>query len=384
MLLDTLQQRRTETRAAADEIITRAADEQRDLTAAELADHQAKATQLREIEDEIERRMAEELAELRAAGARTPSEVEHRGGHALAAEIRALTTASPASFSPSEYASYFFDRLSATSVALRSGIRVIRTSRDSLVVPTWTTDTTSAWTSEAGTISSTDAAASSVTATPRKLAALQPVSNESLADANPSLLDAVSAGLVRSVGLKFDLGVYEGSGSAPEIRGLKNVVGITLDSSLGAAGAVPTTLDPVATAIGSLLTANAGDPVIVMHPRTWGTLIKIKEGTGSNKPVLQDSAGSGAQGVTRSIYGVPVYLSSQLSITETKGASTDCSSIYVYDPNEVIAVVREDVRVEIDSSRLFNTDQTELRAIMRADVVVPNPTAVVRIEGVRA
>ena len=49
------------------------------------------------------------------------------------------------------------------------------------------------------------------------------------------------------------------------------------------------------------------------------------------------------------------------------------------DPSRVVAVFRQDTRIELDRSRLFNTDQSELRAIMRADLIVPTPLAVVRI-----
>lgn len=44
--------------------------------------------------------------------------------------------------------------------------------------------------------------------------------------------------------------------------------------------------------------------------------------------------------------------------------------------------MRSDVRVEKDSSRLFNSDQSEIRAITRVDLVVPNPKSVVRVVGV--
>ncbi len=380
-LLDSLKAKRTEIRAAADLLITRAADEQRDLTADENREYQERVAELRDLDDRVEDLLVGQVRELRAATAHTSPSIENRGGELLATEIRALTTGAPASFSPSEYASFFIDKLSAQSVALRAGIRVVRTTRDSLVIPTWTTDTTSAWTAEGDAIVSTDAAASSITATVRKLAALQAVSNEAISDSNPSLLDAVSAGLVRSVGLTFDLGFFEGTGAAPQIRGLKNVVGITLDSTLGADGSVPANLDTIAGAIGTLLSANSGDPVIAMHPRTWGTLLKLKDLTAnSNKPLLSDATAS----APRQIFGRPVFLSSQLSITETKGGSADCSSIYVFDPASVVAVIREDVRVEIDRSRLFNTDQTELRAILRADVVAAHAAGIVRIQGVRA
>lgn len=385
-LIEDLRAKRTETRAAADSLLTRAADEARDLSVEESTEHQSRVAELRDLDDRIEGLLSDQVRELRAATVRTSSAIENRGGQALAAELRDLAgsgTTGGGAFTPSEFSGYFFDRLSAESVGLRSGFRVIRTGRDSLVVPRWTTDTTAAWTSEGAAITSTDADADLITATPRKLAGLQALSNESIKDSNPGLLDVAASGLVRAVALKLDLGFFEGSGSAPEIRGLKNVSGITAQS-MGAAGAVPTSLDPIADAIGALEAANSNASIIVMHPRSWLTLSKLKEATGSNKALLQNSAGSGSQGILRSLYGVPVLLSSQLSIAETVGANSDCSSIYVYEADQVVAVIREDVRVERDSSRLFNVDKSEIRAIMRADLVVPNPAAVVRITGVRA
>jgi hypothetical protein len=69
---------------------------------------------------------------------------------------------------------------------------------------------------------------------------------------------------------------------------------------------------------------------------------------------------------------------------ETAGTSTDTSSVYVYEADQVFAVFRQDTRVEVDSSRLFNSDKSELRAIMRATLAVPNPASVVRILGILA
>ncbi len=99
-------------------------------------------------------------------------------------------------------------------------------------------------------------------------------------------------------------------------------------------------------------------------------------------PAVLQEAPSGVTGhIERRLYGVPVYLSSQLSITETQGSSSVASSIYCYDASQVVVVMRSQTRVEKDSSRLFNSDQSEIRAIMRADLVVPNPKAVVRVLG---
>jgi HK97 family phage major capsid protein len=121
-----------------------------------------------------------------------------------------------------------------------------------------------------------------------------------------------------------------------------------------------------------------------MHPRTWKALLKLKEQTtGNNKPLLSESAGSPTGGIQRSLYGVPVYLTSQLSITETQGTSNDCSSAYVMQASEVVAVRRAEARIEVDSSRLFNQDMSEIRGILRFDLVVPNPKAVARIVGIK-
>jgi HK97 family phage major capsid protein len=166
------------------------------------------------------------------------------------------------------------------------------------------------------------------------------------------------------------------------ITGLKNVAGINT-VSMGTNGLTPINLDAYADSIATLESFNAEASVIVMHPRSWQTLIKIKEVTGSVKPLLQESAGAGTQGIQRSLYGVPVLLSSQLSITETQGTSTDCSSAYVYEADQLVLVARQETNVAVDSSRLFNSDQSEVRATARFDLVVPNSKAVCRILGIR-
>jgi HK97 family phage major capsid protein len=363
----------------------------------EMRDFQARAERLASNPRAIEH--MEENPQPRRDAKRTTD--EHRGGLWLAnqpairdasnrlraawgMEQRALVgsgTTGGGAFTPVDSKDFFWDFLAAQSVALRSGIATMQTERDSVIIPHALTDASSAWVAEAATITPSDPTAEQITATPRKLAALTQMSNEVLADSNPSVLDWVSRGLLRSLALKFDLGAFEGSGSSPEIRGLKNVSGIST-VSMGVNGAAPTNLDPFADAIGALEADNANASAIVMHPRTWKTLVKIKEVSGSAKALLQDEQGGAPNAPRRSLYGVPVFLSSQLSITETQGTATNASSAYVYAGDQVVAVLRQDARVELDSSRLFNSDQSELRCTMRADLVVPNPKAVCRILGI--
>ena len=302
-----------------------------------------------------------------------PTGPNAKRGTLFGLELRALAEGSGvgAVIAPDQWGPGFYDLLAAQSVLLKSGARVIRTERDAVHIPHITADPTAAFVAEAGTIAPSDPGYEDIVATPRKIATLQVISNELIADSNPDVVELLSMQVARALALKFDWAAFEGSGTAPEIRGMKNVAGITLDATLAAA---PTNLDVFATAIATLAGFNAKASAIVMHPRTWGTLIKLKEGTANNnKPLLLDTAGSGPSG---SLYGVPVYLSSQLSITEGAGAE---SSAYVYDASQVVAVFRQDTSIVLDRSRLFNTDQSELRAILRADFSAPNPKAIVRI-----
>lgn len=296
-----------------------------------------------------------------------------------------LTTPGTAggSFAPTEAADYFFDRLAAASVGLQSGFTQVGTIGARLAIPRILSDGAAAWTAEGEEITPSDPNADIVTATPRKLAALSYCSNELVADSNPSAQNAVADNLARSLALKLDRAFFEGSGTAPEIRGLKNQSGIQT-VSMGTDGAALTNLDPIADALGLLAEANATGSAIVMHPRNWRTLSKVKElTTGSNKPVLVDSSAAPTDGPRRTLYGAPVYLTPQLSATETQGSATSiANSIYVYDAAQVVFVLRDDTRIDVDRSVAFSSDRTAIRVTLRADMVLPNPASVVRILGV--
>jgi HK97 family phage major capsid protein len=354
----------------------------------EIGELTAKIDELAAADPNLQSRMTRSVIHGGVQDFTTPGGADDRGsgtlGEWFAGESRALAEGSGSGsyIVPEEYLPRVWDRLAAESVGLQSGFTVLETETDTLHVPKLTADAAAAWVAEAATISATDPTLSENIATPRKLAVLTQVSNELIADSNPRVLDVLFRNIFRSLGLKLDLGFYEGSGSAPEIRGLKNVSGIQ-SVSMGTNGAALTNLDPFADAIGLLEGENAEATAIVMHPRSWGALLKLKEQTsGNNKPLLQESAGSGSQGVDRRLYGVPVFLTSQLSITETQGSASNASSAYVYEAEEVIAVRRQEARVEVDRSRLFNTDQSEVRGILRWDVVVPNAKAICRIAGI--
>jgi hypothetical protein len=138
--------------------------------------------------------------------------------------------------------------------------------------------------------------------------------------------------------------------------------GIALEAPKTARGRRTVQLPPfVVEALRQLKTEQNKLRLILGEDWATGNFVFTGPSTTSIKPLVRDEAGGPTADVRRSIYGVPVYLTSQLSIVEAQGSGTNLSSSYVYEAKEVIAVMREDVRVELDRSRLFNSDQTEAR-----------------------
>jgi HK97 family phage major capsid protein len=302
----------------------------------------------------------------------------------FAGELRDMTTAGAlgGALVPSDYQLYVWDRLAAQAVALKAGPpTIIQTERHSILLPHLLTDATAAWVAENGTITEADPTGEQITVTPTKVATLTKFSRESATDSNPAIADMVANNLQRSIALAIDLGFYEGTGSSNQPTGLKNTSGI-LTQSMGTNGASPTHLDFLLTALSTLEAQNAdmSKVVIVAPARTVNDLFALKDS--QNRYLMSSVTAGGAS--ARSIEGVPIFTSNQLTLTETQGTSNAANSVYVYDASQVIVVKAHDVRVEATSEAYFSTDEIGIRCIARVGFAVPNPHAVVRIMGVLA
>lgn len=370
--------------SAAEAVATKGADAPELKAAEDLhKQYEAKQTELDQIQD-AKMRLFESDPSWRG-GRRGGDESGKGAGAWLAHEIKALASGAGVgqAITPVDQPDGFFDLLAPRSVGLASGFSILITERGEVSVPRLTADPQASWTEENQPITEDDPDGDSVTARPRKLAALTAVSSEVFTDSQPAALAVAERSLVRGVSLALDGGFYEGSGVAPQIRGLKNTPGIAV-IDLGANGDTLNDLDPFADALGALEGSNATGTAIVMAPRTWTSLMRLKETNDgiSIKPLIEQSGG-GTEPVRRAIFGVPVYVTSKLSVAETRGTSTDTSSIYIYEAAQIVAVRRLDAELAVDPFYGFNTDQVGIRVIARYDVVVPNPQAVARIRGVR-
>ena len=296
----------------------------------------------------------------RSSAAGRSGSVEHGGFAAwLQSTLVEGTAALGGHIVPPEHSDEIFSTLISRSVLLASGVRVIETSSDELHLPIIADDTAN-WTAEATAIAETQPVFSEVVARPRKLAAYVELSNELVADSSPAALSVVSDSFLRAMAAELDVGMFAGTGTAPQIRGLLNQ---TVPLPATAADVTIDDLDSVLEAFALIEAAGFEPTAVYMSPTSWAAFMGLKEVTGSIRPLLSEP--SLAERVRRNILGVPVYLSPAMPDTEILVAQSD----------QIVAVRREEARVEVSSDVAFREDVTAVRAVSRWDVVVPVPAA---------
>lgn len=293
-------------------------------------------------------------------------------------EQRAVSSAGNP-FLPAGQANTFYDRLRAAAVVLRAGPQILPLEDTTLRIPGLSASVSVSAIGENTAITPSDPTFTSVTLTPRKLAALTLAANEALDDSNPGLREIVANDLVRQTATTLDLQFLEGSGTAPNMRGFRNMSGTTSATIGGANGGTPT-LDDFATAVGTLETSNANleRAAWFMSGRTWSTVRKLKDS--QSRYQLSPDPGADA---SKSLFGVPVYLSSQIPTTETTGINTDTSHVILADMSQIVVGQRKQVEVALSTDYAFNADQTAIRVLGRFDIGVLNAAAVYLMLGVR-
>jgi len=128
------------------------------------------------------------------------------------------------------------------------------------------------------------------------------------------------------------------------------------------------------------LAANAKASALIMSARTFNTIRQLQD--------LQDRyqlAPDPSTAAPKQLFGVPVFVSSQLSNTETAGSSgAVCSYILAIDMSRVVVGQRESVSVLIDPYSLSATDQVVIRTTTRWGIALLDEEGVQIIAGVKA
>jgi HK97 family phage major capsid protein len=413
-LLDELRQRRATAREAGDAILTRAADEQRDLTADELAAHQAQVVAEREANDAIEAEHARELAEVRAAATRRPSGppadepvlsreqsvydwLQARGafdpaeeGLSLQRYLRGMATGhwdgadheralaegtigAGGALVPSPLSARVIDLARNATRVFQAGAITVPMTAQTLALARLTSEGSPAWKSENAAITAADLVFDRVTFTARTLVRTVLLSVELFEDADPSSEDVIARSFAGQMAVELDRVALLGTGTAPEPRGVLNQSGVTLTSH-GANGSTITTTtayDWHLDAAGVVRAANFTPTSHIQAPRTTTSLSKLREATTSAYLAAPPNM-------------LPMLVTKSVPINVTVGTSTDTSYIFTAQWDQLMVGIRTDFTLRFLGERyLADNLQYAFLAYLRADVQLAQPTAFVVDTGVR-
>jgi HK97 family phage major capsid protein len=405
-LLEQLRDQRGTARAAADEILTRAAAEGRDLTAEEFAEHTRQVTAEREAADSMEAERDRQLAEVRAMATRGRGQVLTREAAETARQFRAAIFAkNPA---PIEvYASNLADEwpedvpepvygrsgrvrvhtrdtlkstatqamgvdvygrivmhMVETSSLMRAGATVVTTETgEDLVVPRSTGFVTTNLTAEGASITESDPALSTVTLKAFKYANYFEVSSELANDSPTNLLDF----LARQAALSLGLGTTGYGNALINGAGTTEPRGLLLDAGTGVTGPAGT-----GTTLGTQGTANQGTDALwnligsVAEPYAEADSAAFIMRNASNVTVrkLRDTSGQPVNGLTdrRSILGYPVYVDPFMPAM----ANTNESIAFGAMDRYFVRIVNG-IRFERSDEFRFQNDLIAFRCIVRLD-----------------
>ena len=281
---------------------------------------------------------------------------------------------------PVQQANTLYDLLRAKSVVLAAGPRIVQMTSDVCRVPKILTSTTTAFYDEGDPLSSTEMTFSSVTLTARKIAAYSLVSNEVLADSVPDLRQVAGTDFAQAMANGLDAAFLAGSGTPPTPKGMRNFTSVGVTHA-GASGA-PLTLTMLEAQIARLEAANGNldRAAFFMAPRTW-TAIKAMVDDEGMFYLNQDPSGP----FKRSIFGVPVYVSSKISIAETVGGSgAVCSYAILADMDQVVVGRRQEITLAYSTDVAFGSDSTAIRATARFDIQPINILGIDVLDGITA
>lgn len=246
------------------------------------------------------------------------------------------------------------------SVALRVA-SVVTTISHEYRVPVLEGDGGAAWVAEGAEIPLTDAEMDEIVVVPSKVAGLRAISRELAEDSAPSAQSIVGEAVAQSIANAVDASFF-GSTVANGPSGLLSVTGVqTVDTG----GTIANT-DPFAEALSLSENEGAAVTAFVANPATVLQLAKVKKQTGSNEPLLGYDA---SQPTQRQVLGVPLIPCPAVAVGD----------VWAIPQAKVLVVLRDDVRLDVDRSRYFETDRIGIKATMRVGVAFPHAAAIVRL-----
>ncbi len=276
------------------------------------------------------------------------------------------TTSQPKAWLPEQVGDLVVVPVTAASVAMQATRVSTASDRvDSYAVPIVTADPSAAFVAEGAEIPTSDIELGEDRDIFHKIAGLTVISREMADDSSPDVAQQIGQGLARDIARRIDEAFFGTRASATlPFRGLGDITGVT-----EVAAAAWKNGDPFTEAVYRAQEVGAQVGAFVTNPGTALALAQLKEGTASNRDLLQPDPTSPT---VRRIAGVPLLVSPAVAEGVVWGLPND---------GRVLLVIRKDVDLRRDESRFFTSDQVAIRATLRITSLFGHSASIVKIQG---
>ena len=277
-----------------------------------------KAREAAAFEIECSQAVADKIGR-EARGVFVPNEVQQRD------LVVGTTTAGGHLVSTDLLASSFIDLLRNRMSVMRAGAQMLTGLQGNIAIPRMTGAATAYWVTEGNAPTESQQAFDQVTMSPKTVGAFTDLSRKLLLQSSVDVEGLVRRDLATVLGLEIDRVALNGSGSAPQPRGVLQTSGI--GAVVGGTNGLAPTWAHIVELWSDVAAANAdfGTTGFVTNSKVVGKLMTTEKATGTAQFVCPGFPD--ASGVT-SIAGARAVVSNQVPSNLTKGTSSGvCSAI---------------------------------------------------------
>ena len=303
-------------------------------------------------------------------------------------EFRAMTEGTLGSggyLVPTPLSGQIIDKVRNASVMIRAGARTIPMDTQTLSIARIAGDVTPQWHQESAALTASDMTFEKVTFTAQTLAALCSMSVELFEDASnidAVVMDAIS----RVLAIEWDRACLRGSGTLPELKGIRNQSNVVIDSTTFTtngsviSASAPTNAvgwDWLSKQVSALWGVNENPNAAIYSARTAGELDLLRATTGAVLP----PPGSVADLQRLFTNSIPNNL--------TSGTNNDCSECYVGDFSQALIGMRRELALEVSrygnvgANSAFTNMLVGIRVYWRGDFQLARPAAFRVVTGIR-
>jgi len=270
---------------------------------------------------------------------------------------------------------YVIDLARNKSCVLLAGGWTLPMTTEEMTLVKILTDPTAYWVAEHAKITESEGTFGPIKLKAVVVGCLVRVSRALLEDA-PNSGNVIESQIGSALGLEIDRCALLGNG-VNEPKGLLHCADIN-SYSMGANGALLANYDPFSYAVQYIAEDNGQAGAVIMAPRTYGNLDRLKEGT-TLAPLAPPP----------SYQALQKFVTNQIPITQTQGTSAVASSAFVGDYKNIVLGMRKQLTIDVAASGVgsgsvdvFSSVEALIRGYLRVDVAVLRENHFTWIKGI--